>query len=221
MLCLIKNLNQNKACFIPSSIILSPTRELTEQTYKVARLLLKNTGITCAKIYGGHPHWDQTNEMSSGCDILIATPGRLIDFLKRGNIILNYVNYLVLDEADRMLDMGFDKQIAEIVFRFNMPPKEERQSLLFSATFSKEVYSTAESYIKNYLIATNNLHADEFSINENVKHEFHHVEQRDKDLFLHKQLQDIKGKTIGKFIFLILIHLYIVCFPLSFINSIY
>jgi len=185
--------------FTPTTLILSPTRELTEQTYKVCRLLTENTGISCAKIYGGAPHIDQLKEMNGGADILIATPGRLLDFLKKDTIKLDYIKYFILDEADRMLDMGFEKQINEIVFRYNMPDKSSRLSLLFSATFSREVYSSADAYIKNYLIATNNIQSNEFTFNENVIQRFIEVDDKNKDVELHKLLQNIKGTTIGKF----------------------
>lgn len=180
----------------PIVLILSPTRELTEQTYKVSRLICKNTGLNCAKLYGGAPHIDQINEMKPGAEILIATPGRLLDFLKKGTIALNYIKYLILDEADRMLDMGFEKQICEIVFRHKMPVKEERQSLLFSATFSDEVCNSANAYIKDYFIISNNINFEEVRANENIEQKFYEVEENKKMYKLHECLQKVNGSTI-------------------------
>lgn len=88
-------------------------------------------------VYGGAPKGPQLRDLNWGCQIVIATPGRLNDFLEMGQVRLEQVSYLVLDEADRMLDMGFEPQIQRIVSR--LPP--HRQTLFFSATWPKEVSS--------------------------------------------------------------------------------
>lgn len=81
----------------------------------------------------------QFHELEKGVDILVATPGRLIDLLERERVSLQMIKYLALDEADRMLDMGFEPQIRNIVEQMGMPPPGERQTMLFSATFPKEI----------------------------------------------------------------------------------
>lgn len=182
----------------PSCLILSPTRELTEQTYKVCRLLLNNTGINCVKLFGGVNYKDQYTEMKPGAEIIIATPGRLLDFLKREVIVLNYIDFLVLDEADRMLDMGFGQQLNDIIFMYKMPDKAARQSLLFSATFSREICETANGFINNYLIASNNIDFDKNTGNVDIEEHFFLVEENNKKNKTHELLQSIKGKTISK-----------------------
>ena len=90
-------------------------------------------------------------ELSRGADLVIATPGRLTDFVDRGIITLSHVSHLVLDEADRMLDMGFEPQIRRIVQGADMPPKERRQTLLFSATFPPEIQKLASAFLRPYV----------------------------------------------------------------------
>ena len=99
----------------PLCLILVPTRELAEQIYKEARKLCYRTGIIVAKVYGGVGYDPQKMALEDGCDILVATPGRLIDFLNKQNIKLNEVRHLVIDEADRILDMGFEDQLNSII----------------------------------------------------------------------------------------------------------
>lgn len=100
----------------PVSLIIVPTRELAEQIHKEARKLLNGTGIEVTQIYGGVPHDSQKMELRMGKDIIVATPGRLIDFLDSKMISLKKVKYLIIDEADRILDMGFEVQLNSIIF---------------------------------------------------------------------------------------------------------
>lgn len=104
----------------PVALILIPTRELAEQIYKEARKLLHQTGISITKIYGGVPHDSQIRELRDGTDILVATPGRLIDFLNSKLITLKAVKYFILDEADRILDLGFSDQLNSITFNYGI-----------------------------------------------------------------------------------------------------
>lgn len=93
----------------------------------------------------------QLREIERGCDILVATPGRLSDLIERARVSLEQCHYLALDEADRMLDMGFEPQIRRIVEQENMPRSGERQTLLFSATFPKEIQRLAADFMHNYI----------------------------------------------------------------------
>eukprot|EP00494_Astrolonche_serrata_P030393 UN30660 len=120
----------------PSALILSPTRELAQQTYVQAKKFLYLTGLRACVVYGGTHVKSQAHELEAGAEILVATPGRLYDMVdKRQRVSLKYVQVLCLDEADRMLDMGFEPQIRVIANETNMPAKEERQTLMYSATF--------------------------------------------------------------------------------------
>ena len=94
-------------------------------------------------VYGGANIGDQMRELDRGCHLLIATPDGLVNFLDRGKISLEYCNHLCLDEADRMLDMGFEPQIRRIVEQDNIPPAGKRQTLMFSTTFPKDIQMLA------------------------------------------------------------------------------
>ena len=100
-------------------------------------------------IYGGADNTrNQIRELGYGCDILVATPGRLIDFMERGLVSLDLVQYFILDEADRMLDMGFEVQIRKIVESGQLPPKDSRQTLMFSATFPRSIQMLAADFLQ-------------------------------------------------------------------------
>ncbi len=135
----------------PQALVLSPTRELSVQIYDEARKFCYQTGIRPVVVYGGAPVGSQLRDMERGCDILVATPGRLKDLIERGRVSLARVGYLALDEADRMLDMGFEPQIRRIVEGEDMPPTGERQTLMFSATFPKEIQRLAADFMHNYV----------------------------------------------------------------------
>ena len=94
--------------------------------------------LLCLLLITVHASW-QLRELERGVDILVATPGRLVDLLERARVSLQMIRYLALDEADRMLDMGFEPQIRRIVEQMDMPPRGVRQTMLFSATFPKEI----------------------------------------------------------------------------------
>lgn len=135
----------------PLALILSPTRELASQIHLEARKFSYQTGLKALVAYGGTPINQQFRELERGVDILVATPGRLGDLLERGRLSLSMVQYLALDEADRMLDMGFEPQIRKIVQQTDMPPPGRRQTMLFSATFPKEIQRLAVDFLSNYI----------------------------------------------------------------------
>jgi len=123
----------------PRVLVLTPTRELTMQVHEVTEALVKGTGFRTVAVVGGVKQSLQERAIKKGCDILIATPGRLLDLMKQRVISLSAVEFLVFDEADRMLDMGFLPQIREILAH---TPKD-RQTLMFSATISHEIEELA------------------------------------------------------------------------------
>ncbi|KAF5823340.1 putative RNA helicase [Helianthus annuus] len=138
----------------PLALILSPTRELSSQIHVEARKFAYQTGVKVVVVYGGAPINQQLRELERGVDILVATPGRLVDLLERAKVSLQMIKYLALDEADRMLDMGFEPQIRKIVEQTDMPPRGERQTMLFSATFPREIQRLASDFLSNYIFLT-------------------------------------------------------------------
>ena len=129
----------------PLALILAPTRELALQIYREGELLGKHTGLRLAAIYGGEGFNRQENLLKSGTDVVIGTPGRLLDFMRRGILNIGQVQFLVVDEADRMLDLGFWDELRNIFRR--LPPADKRQSLLFSATLDRRTRSIAREFM--------------------------------------------------------------------------
>lgn len=133
----------------PRAVILAPTRELCSQIFNEAVKFTHRSPFRAVQIYGGTDAKSQLTVLSRGCDILVATPGRLIDFIDRGVMTMEKVQILCLDEADRMLDMGFEPQIRTIVQDRDMPA--QRQTMMFSATFPKEIQKLAADFLFNYI----------------------------------------------------------------------
>lgn len=129
----------------PRVLVLAPTRELATQTTEVARTYGKYLNVHCLAIYGGMPFGDQVRALAQGPEMIVATPGRLIDFIWRGRIDLAHVETLVLDEADRMLEMGF---IEDVEFILDAVPRE-CQSLLFAATMNDATDTLGRKFLKD------------------------------------------------------------------------
>jgi len=127
------------------ALVLLPTRELADQVAQQVKLYAKYTHIRSAVVFGGMDMKPQTLELKRGVEVLVATPGRLLDHIEAKNAVLNQVEYVVLDEADRMLDIGFLPDLQRIL---SYLPKQ-RTTLLFSATFSPEIKRLANSYLQN------------------------------------------------------------------------
>ena len=127
------------------ALVLAPTRELADQVANNIKAYAKHTKLRVAVVFGGIDMKPQTLELKKGVEVLIATPGRLLDHIEAKNCVLNQVEYVVLDEADRMLDIGFLPDLQRIL---SYLPKA-RQTLLFSATFSGEIKKLAESYLQD------------------------------------------------------------------------
>jgi ATP-dependent RNA helicase RhlE len=130
------------------ALVLAPTRELADQVANNVKQYSKFTKLRAAVVFGGIDMKPQTLELKAGVEVLIATPGRLLDHIEAKNAVLNQVEYVVLDEADRMLDIGFLPDLQRIL---SYLPKQ-RQTLLFSATFSPEIKRLAESYLQDPML---------------------------------------------------------------------
>lgn len=127
------------------ALMLAPTRELADQIYDNVRAYARHTHLRCTVIFGGMDMNPQTEALRSGVEIVIATPGRLLDHVQQKSINLSNTQVLVLDEADRMLDMGFMPDLQRII---NLLP-HHRQNLMFSATFSEEIKKLARSFMRD------------------------------------------------------------------------
>ena len=175
------------------ALILAPTRELAVQVTNEINRFAKYTGIRTVSIYGGQSIGVQHDRLRRGVQIIVATPGRLIDHIKQGSIILDDVKFVVLDEADRMLDMGFIDDIKFILFYVN----DDRQTCLFSATMPPEILRLAEEYMKENIEEVR-LNEEEITL-DSIDQSYLVVEEREK--FKHladfiKQNQDAKAQTI-------------------------
>jgi len=129
------------------ALVVAPTRELAVQIHKDAAVLGRHTELKLAVVFGGTDYDKQRKQLEDGVDVLIGTPGRLIDYYKQGVFDLRHVRVIVLDEADRMFDLGFIADIRYILRR--LPAPEQRQSMLFSATLSQRVLELAYEHMNN------------------------------------------------------------------------
>lgn len=143
---LLNRTDQNAHDIKPvQSLVLTPTRELAQQVHRSFKTYGHHTGLTAALAYGGVSIKPQLQALNSGTDILVATPGRLLDLIQKKAVDLSQLKHLVLDEADRMLDMGFIIDINRIIKRI----PTDRQTLLFSATFNEDVFKLGKSLLNN------------------------------------------------------------------------
>lgn len=167
----------------PRALVLVPTRELAIQVDAQFTRFSKNSGLRIATIYGGTGYGQQLSALKRGVDIIVATPGRLLDFLDRKSVDLSSVQIVVLDEADRLLDMGFMPQVRKVVRHV---PKN-RQTLMFSATIDRRIESIGAEYLKNPIT---------FRINEKqvepnaIEQRIHHINEFGKDALLLQLLKE-------------------------------
>ena len=133
----------------PAALCVAPTRELALQIYTEALKFSSGTYLRPVVCYGGVSVQYQLQNVERGCHTLIGTPGRILDFVGRNKVSLTNVRYLILDEADRMLDMGFENDVRKIVCQFGMPEKTQRQTLMFSATFPNEIQKLAGEFLND------------------------------------------------------------------------
>lgn len=179
----------------PVCLVLVPTRELAQQVESVARELAGALGMSVVACYGGEAKRNQARNLTRENEICVATPGRLLDFLESGEISLRRCTYLVLDEADRMLDMGFEPQIRRVVDQV----RPDRQTLMWSATWPKEVQQLARDFLTDYIkvnIGSLSLHA-----NPNIKQIVEVVHEEDKERRLFNLLEDLRSHRHKTLIF--------------------
>lgn len=178
----------------PTALILAPTRELVSQIFEEAKKFAYRSWMKPAVVYGGADISQQIRSLDRGCDLLVATPGRLNDLLERGKISLKNTKFLVLDEADRMLDMGFEPQIRHIVQDCDMPDVQNRQTLLFSATFPRDIQILAKDFLKNYIFLSVGRVG---STSENITQRVLYVEDEDKKSVLLDLLASTEDVSTG------------------------
>jgi len=147
----------------PIVLVLAPTRELAVQIQQEVAKFGKSSRIRNTCVYGGVPKGPQIRDLARGVEVLIATPGRLIDMLETGKTNLRRVTYLVLDEADRMLDMGFEPQIRKIIGQI----RPDRQTCMWSATWPKEVRQLASDFLNDFIQV--NVGSLDLSANHNIQ----------------------------------------------------
>lgn len=173
----------------PLVLVLAPTRELVQQLQNEASKMIgsgdeddandggdgQQTMIRCACVYGGENRKQQIRTLRKGAHIMVATPGRLLDYIQAGIVSLKHVSLYVLDEGDRMLDLGFSEQIEQI----NSQIRPDRQTVMFSATWNKGVQKLSEDMMSSRRLMIN-IGSLELSANDNVRQEFLFIHERDK-----------------------------------------
>jgi len=179
----------------PRAFIIAPTRELTVQIYEEAKLLGRFTDFSMMAVYGGVDYQKQREELRKGVDILVGTPGRLIDYFKQRVFNLKNTEILVIDEADRMFDMGFIKDLRFLLRR--LPPYSKRQSMLFSATLSYRVMELAYEHMN---LPVKLSVSKERITAEHVEQTLYHVGKDEKLSFLLGLLRHEGAKRILIFI---------------------
>lgn len=177
----------------PVAMIIVPTRELAHQIQQEAIKLTYKTGIISFCAYGGVPVDVQVRQLNKGVDILIGTPGRIIDLANHDYLQLQIVRYLILDEADRMLDMGFEPQLIKIL---EFIKKKERETIMCSATFPHEVKQIAMKYLRDYVFLSVGRVG---STTENIVQKLYQVDSRDKKNQLLTVLSENLCKTLSNF----------------------
>ncbi|BGP58221.1 hypothetical protein JCM8202_001702 [Rhodotorula sphaerocarpa] len=180
----------------PIVLILAPTRELAVQIQEECTKFGSSSRIRNTCVYGGVPKGGQIRDLQRGSEIVIATPGRLIDMLESGKTNLRRVTYLVMDEADRMLDMGFEPQIRKILEQI----RPDRQTLMFSATWPKEVQKLAHTYLKDFIQVT--IGSLELSANLNITQIVDVCSDFEKRGKLIKHLEKISSENAKVLIFI-------------------
>jgi len=174
----------------PDATILCPTRELAVQIFDEAQKFTYRSYLRPAVVYGGADPKGQVDQIKRGCHILVATPGRLNQMIERRHISLSKSMFFIMDEADRMLDMGFEPQIRQIVSGHDLPEVGKRQTLMFSATFPREVQALASEFLNDYVFLTVGRVG---SASATIQQAVEYVEENDKHNNLLKQISEHKN----------------------------
>lgn len=176
----------------PIALCLCPTRELAQQVMEVCEQFTAAMRIRAVCLYGGSSKYQQTRQLSEGVEFAIATPGRLIDLLNTKRVSLRRCSYLVVDEADRMLDMGFEPQITAIISQI----RPDRQTLMWSATWPKEVQELAMKFLQDPLQI--NIGSEKLVANHAIKQVVQVTEDFEKFGKLKALLQQISDEGDNK-----------------------
>ena len=176
------------------AVVMAPTRELAQQITQVFNQIGKNTKVKALCVYGGVEQDHQINKLLEGMDIVVSTPGRLFDLVSQGYLKLDKVEILVLDEADHMLDLGFAKDIDDLV---NKIPGR-RQTLFFSATISTKIKHQAYKMVSSKAIRIQISPKD--PVSKNVNHQIVFVEMDDKRYFLQRLIDENEGLKFMVFV---------------------
>lgn len=177
---------------VPRALVICPTRELAVQVETQFQLFGQHTGLTALAVYGGTGFDQQIKTLKKGVDVIVATPGRLLDHIERGNVNVGAVEMLVLDEADRLLDMGFMPQVRRVISKLS----SDRQTLMFSATIDPRVEYIASQYlIDPVLIRVNSGNAQPVEIDQKI----FHVHEFDKDALLLRLLNEPEMSSVVVF----------------------
>jgi ATP-dependent RNA helicase RhlE len=171
-----------------------PTRELAQQITQVFNRIAKNTKVKALCVYGGVDQDYQINKLIEGMDIIVSTPGRMFDLVSQGYLKLDRIETLILDEADQMLDLGFAKDIDDLVRKL----PRRRQTLFFSATINKKIKTQAYKMVSSKAIRIQISPKD--PVSKNVNHQVAFVEMDDKRFFLQRIIQENENKKILVFV---------------------
>ena len=189
----IKYKSKNKSSVI-RSIVMVPTRELAQQITQVFNRIGKNTKVKALCVFGGVDQDHQINKLIEGMDIIVSTPGRMFDLVSQGYLKLDRIETLILDEADQMLDLGFAKDIYDLVKKL----PRRRQTLFFSATINKKIKAQAYKMVSSKAIRIQISPKD--PVSKNVNHQVAFVEIDDKRFFLQRIIQENEGEKILVFV---------------------
>ncbi|XP_049850298.1 uncharacterized protein LOC126322416 [Schistocerca gregaria] len=178
---------------MPYAVVLAPTRELVVQIYHECLKFVSDTKIRVLCVYGGTSKTKQCREVERGVDIIIATCGRLQDLCNVHKISFQRVRFLCLDEADRMLDMGFEPQIRSLIEKSDMPPPRMRRTMMFSATFPRLIQKMAADFLDQYLFLKVGAVG---STSENITQRVKRVEEHEKENAIVTELRAFTGRTL-------------------------
>ena len=176
---------------MPRALVLAPTRELCTQSFEVAQKACAFAGLTATVVYGGtsRSHQLKTLQASTGVDFLVATPGRLMDFMESEDVFFDQCEYVILDEADRMLDMGFEKDVRKILSAATLP---NRRTLMFSATWPEAIRSIATEFLSKTAVRIT-LSGEKLTANARIEQRVEVMDPRDKDQRLLEILAENKN----------------------------